>query len=316
MNIIKKIKEKVPNIARDYKQKRQFLGTAKATYCSVAIYLGRWGVNKHKYISGILKACIPETLTEFAKINGNTLEIISDDCPIWVMWWQGENAMPPIVRQCMESIRLHRGKHPVIMLDSKNYTNYIQLPPPILQKLTTRHWIAQISDIIRFGLLERYGGIWLDATILVTQDIGAFDTSLYSIRHRQGNPRFVLDGSKWSSFMFACTKGHPVSAFIHKALIEYFEKHDYLADYWLTDYVIAIMYTESPTLRKYIDDLPLDNPTCLALLLERDKPFEKNRFYEIITTNRFNKLDWRIPVLKGTMLERALNLQTNNKISP
>ena len=86
--------------------------------------------------------------------------------------------------------------------------------------------------------------------------------------------------------MFACTKGHPVSAFIHKALIEYFEKHDYLADYWLTDYVIAIMYTESPTLRKYIDDLPLDNPTCLALLLERDKPFEKNRFYEIITTNR------------------------------
>lgn len=101
-------------------------------------------------------------------------------------------------------------------------------------------------------------------------------------------------------------RGHPVPCFIYDALIEYFTKNDYLIDYWLIDYTIATMYLENKGLAEYIDNLPLDNPTCLALLLERDMPYSEKRLNEIFAANRFNKLDWRLPVRKGTMLKEAL----------
>ena len=66
------------------------------------------------------------------------------------------------------------------------------------------------------------------------------------------------------------------------------------------------MYLENKGLAEYIDNLPLDNPTCLALLLERDMPYSEKRLNEIFAANRFNKLDWRLPVRKGTMLKEAL----------
>lgn len=37
----------------------------------------------------------------------------SNQAPIWVCWWQGENAMPPIVQSCFQSLCSHAGNHPV-----------------------------------------------------------------------------------------------------------------------------------------------------------------------------------------------------------
>ena len=167
-------------------------------------------------------------------------------------------------------------------------------------------WIAYVSDIIRHGLLCKRGGIWLDATLFVSKPIGAIDISLYSIRHANGNPRFVLDGDKWSAFMFASTKDHPVVSFIYNSLIEYFNKESHLIDYWLIDYIIAILYQNRRDLRTYIDDFPLDNPTCLELLLCRDEPFEQDKLNKIFKKNRFNKLDWRLVPKEGTMLYHVI----------
>mgnify|MGYP003368904242 CR=1 FL=1 len=33
----------------------------------------------------------------------------SNQAPIWVCWWQGENAMPPIVQSCFQSLCSHAG---------------------------------------------------------------------------------------------------------------------------------------------------------------------------------------------------------------
>ncbi|MDY2704104.1 MAG: capsular polysaccharide synthesis protein [Prevotella sp.] len=306
MNIINKILDKWPGIKLDYAQKRHFFGVTQSAYCSIAKYLGRMGKAKHDAVLKIVKDNISGTIKYYSDLKCEVKEPISADCPIWVMWWQGEGNMPPIVKRCVASIRNHCGQHPVNVLSRSNYSDYIQLPSSIQQKLENNGWIPCLSDLIRFGLLKEHGGIWLDATLLTTKPIGHFEQSLYSIRHEVGNPRFVLNGDKWSTFMFASTKGHPVPCFIYDALIEYFTKNDYLIDYWLIDYTIATMYLENKGLAEYIDNLPLDNPTCLALLLERDMPYSEKRLNEIFAANRFNKLDWRLPVRKGTMLKEAL----------
>lgn len=307
MNILSKIKSKIPGIKRDFNEKNYYFSSPVALFLSMSIYMGKLAKIKHKILLKRIQKIITETNTPPQSICTDYInDRISADCPIWVMWWQGKDAIPLIVKKCMDSIERNKGNHPVIYLDSQNYTDYIDVPKLVIDKCLKNGWIAYVSDIIRYGLLSKHGGIWLDATIYVSKPIGAIEISLYSIRHANGNPRFVLDGDKWSVFMFASTKDHPVVSFIYKSLLEYFNKESHLIDYWLTDYIIAILYQNRNDLRTYIDEIPLDNPKSLELVLCRDEPFEQEKLNTIFKNNRFNKLDWRLVPKEGTMLYHVI----------
>lgn len=129
MSIINKIADKWPGIKLDYTQKRHFFGIGKSTYCCVAKYLGQMGKAKHEAVLKIVKRSISETIESYSHSCSDIEEKISADCPIWVMWWQGEENMPPIVKRCVASIRANSGQHPVNVLSRDNYSDYIQLPP-------------------------------------------------------------------------------------------------------------------------------------------------------------------------------------------
>lgn len=101
---------------------------------------------------------------------------------------------PQIVKLCIDSIRRNAGNHPVHLLDKSNYKEFITLPDGLEERMVNGNKLAHLSDVIRFGLLSRYGGIWLDATIYVSKPIESWCLPLYSIRHDKGNPRYVLDG--------------------------------------------------------------------------------------------------------------------------
>ena len=45
--------------------------------------------------------------------------------PIWVMWWQGEENAPEIVKCCINSIRKNANNHEVIIISEKNLKNYV-----------------------------------------------------------------------------------------------------------------------------------------------------------------------------------------------
>lgn len=80
---------------------------------------------------------------------------------IWVFWWQGEENMPTIVKACYNSIKKNRGLYKVILLDQKNFYNYVNIPTYILNKLESgKISITHFSDILRFNLLAKYGG-WM-----------------------------------------------------------------------------------------------------------------------------------------------------------
>lgn len=91
---------------------------------------------------------------------------------IWQYWSQGFDDVPEVVGKCLNSIEKWKGDYTIIRLDDHNLEDYIQLPDFILQK-KNRGLIplAQFSDILRVCLLSVYGGLWLDATILLTGPI-------------------------------------------------------------------------------------------------------------------------------------------------
>ena len=64
---------------------------------------------------------------------------ISDDSPIWMMWYQGINNAPPIVLSCIQSIIENKANHSLILLDKFNLKNYIELPSYITEKLKKKN---------------------------------------------------------------------------------------------------------------------------------------------------------------------------------
>ena len=88
---------------------------------------------------------------------------------IWILWLQGFDEAPYVVRKCYESWRERNPGWRVVFLDkgklakfgSLDYTAY-----PIA-RLSNQ----QISDLFRLDLLANHGGVWVDATCFCVQPL-------------------------------------------------------------------------------------------------------------------------------------------------
>lgn len=96
---------------------------------------------------------------------------IDEGCEyIWQCWLQGKEQAPEVVKMCLASVEKYKkDNQKIIIITSKNYTNYVNLPTVIIEK-----WkkgvisAAHFADILRVNLLASYGGYWIDATCLLT----------------------------------------------------------------------------------------------------------------------------------------------------
>lgn len=93
------------------------------------------------------------------------------DEPIWLFWNTGLEQAPEIVRTCYQSVKKYAGRQ-VVLLTENNVQNYINMPDYLNEKLKSGVLpLAIYTDLMRVALLEHYGGTWMDATILLTDEI-------------------------------------------------------------------------------------------------------------------------------------------------
>lgn len=93
---------------------------------------------------------------------------------IWQYWGQGVNkgSLPEIVKICFDSADKYAGDYKVIRLSDDTISEYLDIPKEILDKRDSGQMKRPFfSDLLRVMLLTTYGGVWLDATVLMT---GAF----------------------------------------------------------------------------------------------------------------------------------------------
>jgi hypothetical protein len=98
---------------------------------------------------------------------------------IWQYWSQGlsNQVLPEMVKLCFDSVDRYKGDFEVIRLSDDNIHEWIDLPNIIMEKYQSGLiGKAHFSDIIRLALLVTYGGLWLDATILLTGPIPKYVT--------------------------------------------------------------------------------------------------------------------------------------------
>lgn len=108
---------------------------------------------------------------------------------IWTCWWQGKNFAPELIKACWNSWKLHVPlEMEIVVITKDNYSEYIEIPEYVLDKVNNGSIsLATLSDIIRHSLLYKYGGMWLDATIYMNDDIpiDVFEYDIYTrnIKH-------------------------------------------------------------------------------------------------------------------------------------
>ena len=101
---------------------------------------------------------------------------VLNDChsnKVWTMWLQDE--IPEIVEVCLKTIKKIYPE--TIIITEKNLQNFVEVPKHIQSKYKNKQIsMPHYSDYIRCLLLEKYGGLWLDASLYMLDKVPEFIT--------------------------------------------------------------------------------------------------------------------------------------------
>ncbi len=267
-----------------------------------------WKINDYneKIIEKFLKK-------EFAKSNykiTNELNFFNDKVPknpIWIMWWQGIENAPEIVKCCINSVKKNKNNHEVIIITENNFKEYLNLPNFIYKKFQ-KGYISKthLSDLIRLNLLYLYGGLWLDATVFVSQKIPEyiFNKEFYSINF--GIKTKDPSHGRWTTFCMGCSKKNRM---IKEVLINHYKfwnKHNIIVDYIMFDYMINIAIQSNELYLNYITTISKNNVSVFKLFKILNCPNNKIYTNKLDKNTFFYKLSYKHELFKEINSETTI----------
>ena len=99
---------------------------------------------------------------------------------IFIYWNTGFNQAQQIVKLCLSSWKKYNKNWNIIELDNNNLSDWIDLNSIILNIQNKNITNTSLSDIIRICLLQKYGGIWCDATLLCVKPLDDWINEYYN----------------------------------------------------------------------------------------------------------------------------------------
>lgn len=234
-----------------------------------------------------------ESLSTIDAINDN--DTLSNNKKIWLCWWQGKEEMPETIRKCVESIFHFHQDCDIVVLDKNNYSKYVKLPQVIIDKVEKKIIsLSQLSDILRCSLLYEYGGIWLDSALFCTAHGEWNNMKFFSPKIRCDESSFI-SGFKWVPGCIGAISYFPLFGFAYDCFIKYWERHSFLVDFLLVDYVFELAYRNSKLLKDIIDSREYNNEGIHASRYLFNDKCDVQMYNELIKNNQFLSLTWRFP---------------------
>ncbi len=110
---------------------------------------------------------------------------------IWMCWFQGEDdsGMPKLNRTCIKRWKELNPDWKVNVLCDKTIANYVPEYLDIIKNSPARSFPAK-SDLLRILLLSKFGGVWVDASVLPMLPLSKFynkivnNTGFFSYRFK------------------------------------------------------------------------------------------------------------------------------------
>ena len=242
-------------------------------------------LNTNKYLERKYKHILSEGFQKEKTFNRNVNKI-------WVCWLQGIHNAPEIVKKCINSQRQISGKT-LTLLNKNNILDYVDINENIMQKwkkglITNTHF----SDIIRTEILVKYGGLWLDATVLVTNNvIPDYIEKSELFFYQNLKPGYNGHSLKVSSWLISAKPENPILVKTRELLNEYWKYNNKLIDYHLFHHFVSLCLKYAPSIHNKIPKYPNSIPHILQFNL--NKTFDSNLYNYIKSLTPIHKLSHR-----------------------
>lgn len=212
---------------------------------------------------------------------------------LWSCWLQGIENAPELVQRCHYEREKRYTQFEHILITQNNFTNYISLNPIILEKW--RDGIipnTAFSNLIRLQVLEEYGGIWLDGTVLCATD----EFPLYMIE----NPLFFFSSWTWitvdirplSTWFISSCIGHPFIHMTKLCLEKYWIENDKLVTYFIFHMFCRMIIAEHPELMESVPRFSNVPPHLMQF--ELSKTYNEHRYKELLQMAPIHKLTYKL----------------------
>lgn len=220
--------------------------------------------------------------------------------PVFCLWWSGLEEAPECVQRCVESHKtwLQAPDFEYHFLTKDNLSRYITLPDIIRKRYEAGQMtLTHLSDYIRTQLLYRYGGLWIDATLLIT---GPFDEAFYSLpfysnkkfTYSVKNRRYIPSG-RWTVYFIKSEKGSLLFHFLSRSYEAYWSSYDEILDYYLLDYLIHTACLLLPSVSAMIHAVPENNPRTFDLYEMRNSPYVPDQVSSLLRENVIHKFSYK-----------------------
>lgn len=232
--------------------------------------------------------------TESAWTDGERVE----NAPVFTFWYQGLESAPPLVRICIESMKEHIGDHPLVVITKENIREYADIPDFIYEKVDSgKITLTHFSDILRFSLLAKHGGLWLDATILLNRDIDEdiFLNPFFSVKAvTDEDAAFRFIGTEyWCGFLCGAFRNNSLVSLMKDLMCDYWSHNDIQFDYFLIDFYFAYCYRTSAEVRRLVSTIRDEQIFYLSSRLADE--FNSDFLNEFRRVNPcFNKLSYKV----------------------
>lgn len=228
---------------------------------------------------------------------------------IWQYWHQHESNAPEIVKKCLESTKKYYPDYKINVLNFKTVKNYINLPEKFYTLLEEKKIpIAIFSDILRLNLLSKYGGIWIDSTMLSTSrlDDEILNSSFFVY---QKNPKIDKMQNCMSCYFIKSNANNLWTNLIKEALELYWNENDYLINYFMFEHMVTIL---ADFLKNEWVKIPYHNTDKVTSMQDNMfKKYSEEEFNKILNNSAIHKLTYKsIPkdIDKETNLAKILEL--------
>ena len=257
-----------------------------------------------KYVDKFLRGLV----NEYSNcIDESCIRPADEKTPVWCCWWQGEEQMPELVKLCHARLKqvIPVDKAELHLITLNNYTQYVDLPEHILDKFNRGViTMTTMSDVLRFALLERYGGYWLDATVFFTGEIPEeYFSGKFFCQRMVSNTKYAVReacGCNWCGFSMAGPSGSIVFRFMKDAFSIWWEHFDTIIDYVLIDYMLLTGFQSVPAIHKVIDSVPDNNEDIFEMYQVLNQPYSEELYQRLTERNVMHKLTYKMDLRKQT----------------
>lgn len=301
--------ERIVRESRAFPKRYKVFGwkVAKETFIDGLIPPGK----SKKYISTIqeyVDTYLEDLLKEYQEKTTEQIEQVCDNnkVPVWCCWWQGVESMPELVKMCHTRLKqvIPADKAELHLVTLENYKSYVDIPKHILDKFDNGIiTMTTMSDVLRFHLLERYGGYWLDSTVFFTDDIPEeyFSGKFYCQRMTESElTKREACKCNWCGFSMAGPRGSVVFKYMKDAFAKWWKDYDTIIDYVLIDYLLMSGYKHVPEISKVINQVPNNNEDIFEMYQVLNKPYSKELYEQLTKRNVMHKLTYKMDLKKAT----------------